>query len=290
MIEEMKTVRCPNCGAENAADAKFCAFCGEPMPEQPAAEDKPILTEDPMAAQGAVPKTINDLKAWTMARRMPLERMRFFIGEDYRRPKAFGIFEDRPDHFTVYKNKADGSRAVRYSGPDEAYAVKEIYQKLLSECHARGIHPERAGGSDAGSNAETEKMERAFSSGSRSRGRKTGGRATAIFLILAVAVIIAILIFSAVDHSHDGYYKRRNGSVYYRYGSDYYAYSDTVNDWISTVFYSDADEFLGGGYSGSYGVSDFRSSDKWDEINKSGDYDSDYDDWDFGDTDWDSDW
>ena len=37
----------------------------------------------------------------------------------------------------VYKNKADGSRAVRYSGPDEAYAVRELYLKLKSEVDLR---------------------------------------------------------------------------------------------------------------------------------------------------------
>ena len=33
----------------------------------------------------------------------------------------------------VYKNKSDGSRAIRYQGLDEAYAVNEIYLKLQVE-------------------------------------------------------------------------------------------------------------------------------------------------------------
>lgn len=57
---------------------------------------------------------------------------RFFIGEDYKEPKAFGIYQDG-NRFIVYKNKADGSRAIRYDGLDEAYAVNEIYLKLKEE-------------------------------------------------------------------------------------------------------------------------------------------------------------
>ena len=63
---------------------------------------------------------------------MPLLRMRFFVGEDFKEPKAFGIYQDGDD-FVVYKNKANGQRAVRYRGPDEAYAVSELFQKLLEE-------------------------------------------------------------------------------------------------------------------------------------------------------------
>lgn len=33
----MSLIQCPNCGAENAAQARFCARCGKPMPSQPAA-------------------------------------------------------------------------------------------------------------------------------------------------------------------------------------------------------------------------------------------------------------
>ena len=46
--------------------------------------------------------------------------MRFFIGEDFREARAFGIYKAGENRFVVYKNKSDGSRAVRYDGPDEA--------------------------------------------------------------------------------------------------------------------------------------------------------------------------
>lgn len=69
---------------------------------------------------------------------MPLEKMRFFINEDRREPRCFGIYQDEyTGHWVVYKNKADGSRAVRYSGPDEAYAAQEIWAKINSEIELR---------------------------------------------------------------------------------------------------------------------------------------------------------
>ena len=79
------------------------------------------------------PHTIAELKEWYTARNLPPEETtRFFIGKDYKAPKAFGIYQDGKN-FVVYKNKADGSRAVRYKGPDEAYAVNELYLKLKEE-------------------------------------------------------------------------------------------------------------------------------------------------------------
>lgn len=81
------------------------------------------------------PKTIDELKQWYKERNLPpSEITRFFIGEDYKGAKAFGIYRDsNSGNFVVYKNKADGSRAIRYEGDDEAYAVNEIYLKLKSE-------------------------------------------------------------------------------------------------------------------------------------------------------------
>ena len=89
-----------------------------------------------------IPKTIQELQEFCDSKGMPLEKMRFFIGKDFREPCAFGIYKDG-SWYVVYKNKDNGSRAVRYHGPDEAYAVKEIYLKLLDECHNRGIYPDR---------------------------------------------------------------------------------------------------------------------------------------------------
>ena len=105
MIEDTED-KCPNCGAANTNVKRMA---------------------------DRTPKTIEELESWYRARNLPpYETTRFFIGIDYRQPRAFGIYKDG-NEFVVYKNKADGSRAVRYRGTDEAYAVNEIYLKLKSE-------------------------------------------------------------------------------------------------------------------------------------------------------------
>ena len=45
--------------------------------------------------------------------------------------------------FIVYKNKADGTRAVRYKGTDEAYAVNELYLKLKDEILNQKAHQQK---------------------------------------------------------------------------------------------------------------------------------------------------
>lgn len=113
-------IKCEYCGAMIEDTADKCPNCG-------AANTNVKRMTD------TTPKTIEELKDWYQARKLPpYETTRFFIGIDYKHPKAFGIYQDG-NEFVVYKNKADGSRAVRYRGTDEAYAVNEIYLKLKSE-------------------------------------------------------------------------------------------------------------------------------------------------------------
>lgn len=64
--------------------------------------------------------------------------MRFFLGEDRKEPKCFGVYYDPArDRYIVYKNKADGTRAIRYEGPDQAEAVRIIYEKMGDEIQLR---------------------------------------------------------------------------------------------------------------------------------------------------------
>lgn len=99
---------CPHCGAPNAGIVRT-------------ANEQPI--------------TIEQLKKWYEDRGLPpAETTRFFIGVDYKQPRAFGIYKDENTGVcTVYKNKDNGERAIRYEGTDEAYAVNELYQRLKQE-------------------------------------------------------------------------------------------------------------------------------------------------------------
>ena len=47
-------------------------------------------------------------------------------------PKS-GVYQDELGDYIVYKNKADGTRVIRYQGPDEEFAVHELYQRFLEE-------------------------------------------------------------------------------------------------------------------------------------------------------------
>ena len=111
---------CEYCGAPLRTEDQVCPNCGAPNPFcQP--QEKP---EEAKQYSVYYPQTIRDLQIYCSERGMPLEKMRFFVGQDFQEPRAFGIYQDDGE-FVVYKNKADGSRAVRYRGKDEAHAVSE---------------------------------------------------------------------------------------------------------------------------------------------------------------------
>lgn len=84
--------------------------------------------------ESSQPTTIEELKQWYAARHLPPEEVtRFFIGKNIEEPKAFGIYKDEQGECVVYKNKASGERSIRYQGPDEAFAVGELLQRLKDE-------------------------------------------------------------------------------------------------------------------------------------------------------------
>ena len=113
-------IKCEYCGSMIEETADKCPFCGATNNAVKRTTDK-------------TPKTIAELQQWYQDRHLPpYETTRFFIGINYKKPKAFGIYQDG-DQFIVYKNKANGERAIRYQGTDEAYAVNELYLKLKSE-------------------------------------------------------------------------------------------------------------------------------------------------------------
>lgn len=113
-------IKCGYCGSMIEETADKCPFCGATNNAVKRTADK-------------TPKTIAELQQWYQDRHLPpYETTRFFIGINYKKPKAFGIYQDG-DQFIVYKNKANGERAIRYQGTDEAYAVNELYLKLKSE-------------------------------------------------------------------------------------------------------------------------------------------------------------
>ncbi len=252
--------QCPNCGAAN-----------------------------PTRHQNDVkPRTIEELQKWYQDRHLPPEEItRFFIGKNIKEPKAFGIYKDQNGDFIVYKNKSDGSRAIRYQGADEEYAVNELYLKLKDEIVHQKENQKKSG-----------------------KGGKKPMSFAGIWKILTLgfaALMIVSFITSAASHRSNGYYQYR-GDTYYCYASDWFLYDAVNDDWDTISTYdvpgNMADDGRNSEYYQSRDWNESINATDWDNSSFYDNYhsdssgsssDSDYDwdsgsSWDSGGTDWDSDW
>ena len=272
-----------------------CFHCGEPLSKK----DKVCPRCGAKVTAPGEPRTIYELRWFCAQHNMPLAQMRFFLGEDYEGPRAFGIYQDDDGDYVVYKNKADGVRSVRYKGPDEAHAVHEIYQKLLSEITQR-----KGGGRPAPKRGKT----------APNRAKKRGA-GTKVFLLSALMMLALMIgtVFVALWKDRgprSGYYAYDDGYYYSQYGNWYYYDDDDWYPWEvdDTLRENYGDYYVGRAYDDSYGAEDFcysdyyyepddswddDSDDTWDDDSDytwDDDWDDDWDDWDDGDTDWDSDW
>lgn len=272
-------IKCDYCGGYISDTDEKCPNCGA------------VNSHFVRSALG-VPKTIDELKGFCAAHNMPLVKMRFFIGMNFTEPKAFGIYKDDHGNFVVYKNKADGTRAIRYEGPDEAYAVNEIYQKIRSEIQQRKNAQLKNNGGKA----------------PQKHRKKQSWKDIAALIIFSVVVVglIGLIGFSIASPSPSRGYYTYNDSYYYYDTDDWYIYDYYSNAWAPAAYVDDelsynySDYISGSGYSDSYGINSFEDSeyyvvhdnsdeywnDDWDDD----DWDYDYDSWDYNDSDWDSDW
>ena len=284
-------VKCDYCGSFFDDQLATCPNCG-------ATNEHIRLVAD------EIPKTIEELQAYCTEHKVPVQQMHFHIGENYKGAKAFGIYRDG-GNVVVYKNKADGSRAVRYQGSDEAYAVNEIYQKMRSEyanhkeANADKL-PQQANRSGNGNRRRKRKKGVADRWERRRRERvKTG-------LIFAGAFLVLFLIGALVPS--DGYYNY-NGRHYYMQDLSWYEYDDAgdywfpssfpeghVSDYYESSYYDSDSEFSDFSDSEYYQEPEYSSGSSWDD-DDSWDSGSDWDSWDSGSdwdwdsgSDWDSDW
>jgi hypothetical protein len=288
-------VKCEYCGGMVDDTQSVCPHCGATNTNMKRTVDH-------------TPKTIEELKQWYQDRHLPpYETTRFFIGIDYQYPRAFGIYRDG-NEVVVYKNKDDGSRAIRYRGTDEAYAVNELLMKLKSE-----ILNQKAHNSTRNRNYSNT-IERSLSNMVKS--------ALISYGLLAMIFVVIIVVVIAIPGKTATYYRYDN-TIYCKYDDDYYEYSYTQKDYVpisdesslpKVILYENSDyifdsddvewnsdysftdsDYYDDHFSRSYSSDsdddkDYDSGSSYDSRS-----DSDYDwdsgsSWDSGGSDWSSDW
>lgn len=219
-------IKCDYCGNYIEDYEEKCPSCGS-------------VNKNMTRVADGIPKTIEELQSFCKERQLPLEKMRFFIGEDHKGARAFGIYRDSKGDFVVYKNKADGQRAVRYEGRDEAYAVNEIYQKLKTEIlnQSEKQHISKKNESAKRSRRVSSKESKKYSSKDRSK-VKSGNNDDKLTnaIIIGILIFIVVLLVGSCAHAFDvtpdaGYYKYDEEDYYNDY-SRWYEYNDESKAWI----------------------------------------------------------
>lgn len=212
-------IKCDFCGNVFQDTLTTCPHCG-------ATNQRVIRTAKDQ------PLTIADLQEWYESKGLPpYETTRFFIGENVHEPRAFGIYQDGRN-FVVYKNKADGTRAVRYEGEDEAYAVNELFQRLKQEILQQKSNSMNRSVSSSSSNP----------SGSFNKKQKSLLKVILILFVGSFVLqgfgVLIILFFMGIysgDYIKPGYYKTEQ--------SEYYYYDDSANKWFGATIDDRFDSF-----------------------------------------------
>lgn len=264
-----------------------CEYCGQMIPET--AQNCPNCgaanSRVKRTAYG-VPTTIEELRAYCQRHNLPLKDMRVFLGEDYRGAKAFGIYRDESTgNFVVYKNKADGTRAVRYEGNDEAYAVNELYMKI----NERVSEQKRHMGAKSPNNSNVS-----------DRAAKILIKSLKFQIVIWIMVVAMLAAGWYAAGPSGGYYSYQDNTYYYD-TSCWYEWDDYDEEWSPTQvdreLEKNADDYYqSSSWRAGYEVGDFSETSWYSEKEwASDDWDSDYD-WDSSDSwdssydDWDSDW
>lgn len=240
------------------------------------------------------PITIEELKLWYEWHNLPPEEVtRFFIGKNITEPKAFGIYKNERGECVVYKNKANGERAVRYQGTDEAFAVGELLQRLKEEiANQKAKKPFNTVMQSPKHHLQEQRSE---SSPTTAGKADSGNSKWENFMFSVIAgIVFLVVMFLSGNQAPNGYYYYQ-GKHYYRQGSSWYQYQNTTRDWYQTKSLEDkitkdnADQYRITRFEGKK-FEDTRWYDDGKD-NSEDDHDwSDNDSWDSRDTDWDSDW
>ena len=284
-------IKCEYCGSMILDTVDACPNCG--------ASNTNVVR----VAEGT-PKTIEELQQWYADRGLPsYETTRFFIGVDYKKPRAFGIYKGDDGNFVVYKNKDNGERAVRYKGNDEAYAVNELFMRLKQE-----IIQQKSLQNSKGQLNQSNERESFFSNIKKLI--MLGSIISVGFFVVIMIIGFLVMIF---DHSPSKGYYNYGGNTYYNISGDSdsgWYYYDSYDDWTpidaSSVpaeikeTPSANDFFYTPDWDSETQITDFESTEMYQEYQEANTYSSsddssDYDwgssdSWDSDFTDWGSDW
>ncbi len=190
-----------------------------------------------------IPGSIGELKLWYEYQNLPPQSVtRFFIGENYTQPKAFGIYQEG-ENFIVYKNKADGSRAIRYNGKNESYAVNELFERLVQEIDNQGYHIK----TDVRkyynrSRSIMEPGEYTKRPPVRKQNKSTTDIVTTILVILFYIFLFVVAASNATGHGSSSGSRNSYHNSYHNYdygnswssGSDWGSSWDSGSDWGSS--------------------------------------------------------
>ena len=199
-------VKCEYCGSYISDTEEKCPNCG-------------AVNEHLQRKAIGTPTTIAELKQWYKEHNLPIQDItRFFIGVDYKEPKAFGIYQDKSTgNFIVYKNKSDGTRNIRYEGKDEAYAVNEIYIKLKEEI----IKQKR---NNLNKNTVVRNyVENVNYNNKRPYKHNLSGCLIPFIIFIFILIFVAMIVSSFTPNR--GYYYYGNSYYYYQNGT-WYEYDD----------------------------------------------------------------
>ena len=207
--------------------------------------------------------TLDELETFFNEKKIPQDKIRFFVNVDSSEPKCFGIYQDSvTGNYIVYKNKADGSRFIRYEGKDEKEAVNIFFSKLKDEMALRG---------NKTINADNKKQ--------------VSRKPLRLFIVFIIVIILVSVILAFTgDTYQNGYYCYNNQTYYYQDG-DFYYYDDDLDDWL---IYNDIIDSQY--YDNDYDTSDIKPFESSSYYSDSDFDDYDYDSWDSDTTNWDSDW
>lgn len=236
-------IKCDYCGAYINDTDERCSNCG-------------AVNSHLQRNANEAPKTIEELKQWYVDHNLPDENItRFFIGKNYTEKRAFGIYKDeQTGNVVVYKNKDDGTRAIRYEGKDEAYGVNELYIRLKEEIINQKQH-----------------------NLNKQQGRKRGifnkGDLLTIIIVSVIFLIIFLTSIFSVLAPKRGYYLYDDDYYYYQNGS-WYEYDD-YSGWGRAYSVpkdlkdNDSDYYESNYYYSTYGIDDFRDSSYYEETSSS---------------------